>query len=385
MSKKKILVIGMANSIHLNKWLSLFRNTNHDFLIFPSTVFKKPNEEYIKYNKTFLLNSTKKFKLFHLPYSLLNFLFLKIDHLIFKRFFKKYFLGRVINKFKPDFIHTIEFQNAGYLYDDYLKKNHKKKVWILTNWGSDINYFINFDFHKKKIKRLLSLADKYSAECLRDYNLAKKYGFKGNNLPCFPNSGGINYTFAKKYLPNSFSEKEKIILVKGYQSIFSNASLVIKALGKLHKMLLNYKIIFFSCDDRLTPDINNLIYKYNLNVNTISQKRPIKNIDMMKLYSKSLIIISNSLSDGISTSMLEAMSMGVFPVQSNASCFQSWINHKKNGYIFKKNSIRDLIKGIEFSLIENDILKNSFHYNKKLVFKNANYEKLKKKALVFYE
>ena len=41
MSKKKILVIGMANSIHLNKWLSLFRNTNHDFLIFPSTVFKK--------------------------------------------------------------------------------------------------------------------------------------------------------------------------------------------------------------------------------------------------------------------------------------------------------------------------------------------------------
>ena len=56
---------------------------------------------------------------------------------------------------------------------------------------------------------------------------------------------------------------------------------------------------------------------------------------MMKLYSKSLIIISNSLSDGISTSMLEAMSMGVFPVQSNASCFQGWVDHKKNGYIFK--------------------------------------------------
>ena len=375
----------MVNSIHLNKWLSLFRNTNHDFLIFPSTVFKKPNEEYIKYDKTFLLNSSKKFKLFHISKSLFNFLFLKIDHLIFNRVFQKYFLGKVINKFNPDFIHTIEFQNAGYLYSDYLKKNYKKNIWILTNWGSDINYFKNFDFHKKKIKRLLSLADKYSAECLRDYNLAKKYGFKGKNLPCFPNTGGINYSLTKKYIPNSFSEKEKIILVKGYQSIFSNASLVIKVFGKLHKELMNYKIIFFSCDDKLIPDINNLIYKYNLNVNIISQKRPIKNIDMMKLYSKSLIIISNSLSDGISTSMLEAMSMGVFPVQSNASCFQGWVDHKKNGYIFKKNSISDLTKGIEFSLVKNDILENSFYYNKKKVFKNANYEKIKKKALVFYE
>ncbi len=174
MSKKKILVIGMVNSIHLNKWLSLFRNTNHDFLIFPSTVFKKPNEEYIKYDRTFFLNSSKKFKLFHISKSLFNFLFLKIDHLIFNRVFQMYFLGKVINKFNPDFIHTIEFQNAGYLYSDYLKKNYKKNIWILTNWGSDINYFKNFDFHKKKNKKIAIFGRQIFSRMFKRLQFSKK-------------------------------------------------------------------------------------------------------------------------------------------------------------------------------------------------------------------
>jgi hypothetical protein len=42
-------------------------------------------------------------------------------------------------------------------------------------------------------------------------------------------------------------------------------------------------------------------------------------------FQKSRIYIGASRSDGISTSFLEAMNYGAFPIQTNTSCAQDWI------------------------------------------------------------
>src|SRR5207244_9022484 len=114
---------------------------------------------------------------------LLEFLFGCFRHTIW--------LGLLIRWLKPDIVHSLEFQRAGYptlAARPYAGRSFP--TWIVTNWGSDIYLFGRLAAHIPRIKAVLATCDFYSCECQRDVQLAKELGLKGETLPIFPNSGG---------------------------------------------------------------------------------------------------------------------------------------------------------------------------------------------------
>jgi glycosyltransferase involved in cell wall biosynthesis len=46
---------------------------------------------------------------------------------------------------------------------------------------------------------------------------------------------------------------------------------------------------------------------------------------MLKHFAEARVYIGISLSDGISTSLLEAMATGCYPIQTNTSCAREWL------------------------------------------------------------
>jgi hypothetical protein len=52
---------------------------------------------------------------------------------------------------------------------------------------------------------------------------------------------------------------------------------------------------------------------------------------MLDLFASARIYIGISLSDGISTSLLEAMAMGAFPIQTSTACVEDWIYNRASG------------------------------------------------------
>ena len=58
------------------------------------------------------------------------------------------------------------------------------------------------DYLEGVIKKVLENCDFYSCECYRDVELAKQYGFKGHQLPVYPNTGGFNTNLIKKIKVN---------------------------------------------------------------------------------------------------------------------------------------------------------------------------------------
>jgi glycosyltransferase involved in cell wall biosynthesis len=76
---------------------------------------------------------------------------------------------------------------------------------------------------------------------------------------------------------------------------------------------------------------------------------------MLNLFSKARIYVGLSKSDGISTSMLEAMALGAFPIQTDTSCASEWIFSSAGGFIVdyqKEVSVRDSL----IEALENDLL-----------------------------
>jgi len=317
---KKILLIGMVDSIHTAHWIERIVDIDCEIHIFPSRTHRRIHpllQKLIKENQNLsLMYSFPSQKVS--PY--LNYLTRTVNFATFNLY--RWLLKRAIETKSYSHIHCLEIQHAGYLLLE-IKSDALSNVQIIcTNWGSDIYYFSRFDSHLKKIKKLLSLTDLYAAECERDYELARKMGFSGKELPLIPNSFKLNSNVMDQEDVTARSQ----IIVKCYGEVFGLGMILISVIDKFLDIHQDASVLLYSVTDDLLSDAQNLERKFPKRVRISSIRNPMSSNQIAAEYQKSLIYIGASRSDGISTSFLEAMNYGAFPIQTNTSCAQDWID-----------------------------------------------------------
>src|SRR5205823_14034717 len=92
-------------------------------------------------------------------------------------------LARTIRKVRPDIVHSLEIQHAGYLTcSARLMLGDRFPPWIVSNWGSDTHIFGRLDAHRAQVRQVLTLCDYYTSECYRDVRAAQDLGFTGGVL-----------------------------------------------------------------------------------------------------------------------------------------------------------------------------------------------------------
>ena len=387
----KILFIAMSESIHTSRWISQIKeNKNFEIYLFPSYPYRIIRDELhdikicIPFFSLYLVINKilgKKFA---------NFFHIKIinSRYYYSSFKQKCRLKKYLLKIKPDLIHTLETQGAGYLLSE-VKTNLSNKyvfpLWWHTNWGSDIYIFGKLLDHQNKIKNVLSNCDFYSCECQRDVDLAIKFGFKNTILPVFPNTGGLNIKKIKNLLENSKpTSQRRNILLKGYQGWAGRALVGIKALSMCSDILKDYTIVIYSNTNSEDIIIASQLLSedFNLKVILLDENTPHDII----LYNHSLARISIGLSigDAISTSLLEAMAVGSFPIQSCTSCANEWFDNNITGYIVPPEDPNDIANYIRKALSDDDLVDNASKINIDKISKSVNYDLLKEKTNNIY-
>lgn len=255
------------------------------------------------------------------------------------RFFSNWLRGALIAlraaRFSPDLIHVLEFQNAGYslLRARKLSKTVRGSKLLLTPYGSDIFWFQNFPNHLRKIRKLLQIADAISCECRRDELLASKYGFTGRFTPRIPAFGGVNLLE-----PSADRGDRNVIAIKGYQYSLGQALNAIRAVELVSHALKNFDIVLFSCNRVTVRAAKNLAQTTGLSVVT-HRKFALTNQQVLDLFTRSVLYIGLSKSDGISASMIEAMANGAVPIQSNSSCGGEWLEESVGGYLVSYDDV----------------------------------------------
>jgi hypothetical protein len=293
--RKQILVIGMADSVHLARWLSQFIDQPIDFTLFPSS----PHRHIHPILKNLSISTSQQMTVTLKPPSM-KWLALPLSALDipFKNFFRSRLLRRLISNQKFDLIHALELQHAGYLLLGTQLAPNLPKVFI-TNWGSDIYWFQQFPKHKAKIIQLLNIASFYSAECHRDIEIVRQLGYTGKTMPVIPNSGGINLDeIPKDSIPTS---QRRRIMIKGYTGFVGQALVAIKACELAAEYLQGYEVVIYSASLKARIRSMKLRYIHNVQVTILKKRTP--HHEMLKHFSEARLYIGISLSDGISTSL----------------------------------------------------------------------------------
>ena len=133
-------------------------------------------------------------------------------------------------------------------------------------------------------------------------------------------------------------------MIKGYTGFVGRALLALKACELVAEQLHGYEIIIYSASLKVRIRALKLRHIHKVSV-TILKKR-IPHHRMIQHFSEARIYVGISLSDGISTSLLEAMATGCYPIQTETSCANEWLTMDSAQTVsdISVNSISESIK-----------------------------------------
>jgi glycosyltransferase involved in cell wall biosynthesis len=147
-------------------------------------------------------------------------------------------------------------------------------------------------------------------------------------------------------------------MIKGYTGFVGRADLALQACQIAAESLRGFEIVLYSSDLKSRRLARGLAKNHNISV-TIYKKHKLSHEKMLELFRSARIYIGISESDGISTSLLDAISSGCFPIQTNTSCANEWVTDGLTGSLVDFNDVNSISSAIHMALTNDDLVDNA--------------------------
>jgi len=387
----KILFVAFPFSIHTARWIRQLEHTGWEIHLFPSmdfhplhssitgiTYYQPSGYEFSKIpGNKYIADIVSR-----IPFKRKNFvrkLSSGFSRSIGMNKSSAAKLSAVIKKIKPDIIHSLETQHAGYLVKesrDLIKGDFP--VWIHSNWGIDLHFFGRLKSHQVRIKETLNAIDILIVEGKRDEVLAADFGFKGT-IQTFSSVGG---GFVKPPIDITPPSLRRKILIKGSEDIVRRGLVALRAVERCADMLSGYEIILYSANEITAAAAELSALRSGLQI-TVSIS--VSHEEMLRLNSQAKLSICVNVSDGLPNAMLEAMMMGAFPIQSETSLAGEWIEHGRNGMLVPPEDPDIIEKAIRESLGNDEMVDTAVSVNRKLIMDRLDYNQVRERVIEMYK
>jgi glycosyltransferase involved in cell wall biosynthesis len=290
-------------------------------------------------------------------------------------------LARLIERLRPDVVHSLEFQRAAYLTLE-AKQLMRGRLprWIATNYGSDIYWFSRFPEHEKRIRAVLRECDFYTCECHRDVVLARKLGLTKPVPLVSPNAGGIDLEDARRLCAAGPVSTRRLIAVKGYESWHGRGLVALRAIELAEDALRGYEIAVTLASPAVAARARELRAE-GLDITVLPS---LAHREVLRVYGRARASLALSATDGLSTSTLEAVAMGAFPIQSNSSCLDEWVENGRTGFLVDAEDAEGAAAALRRALGDDRLVDGAAAANAAVVRARLDERLLKPKAIELY-
>ena len=328
----RILFVAMSDSVHTARWIAQVADCGWDLHLFPSLDFgathallRNVTVHHSFYGGDVGRNPTARRRGINLGFRSSAY----VARMAMKQLrpdYRSRALARLVKRLRPAIVHSLEFQAAGYMTLDAQQAiGDSFPTWIATNWGSDLTLFGRLPAHRERIHSILARCDYYSCECTRDIALARDFGLKGETFPVLPNAGGFDLAEAWSLRAPGPTSGRRLVMLKGYQHWAGRALVGLRALARCADALTGHTVVVYGAGDEVR--LAAVLFAADTGVDTIVLPRLTTHREILGYHGRARVSIGLSIGDAISTSFLEAMLMGAFPIQSDTSCGDEWAAH----------------------------------------------------------
>ena len=294
-------------------------------------------------------------------------------------------LAGVIRWLKPDIIHSMEIQHAGYLtLEARAKLKGRFPPWVVSDWGSDIYLFGRLSEHQEKIRAVMSACDYYHTECHRDVRLAKEFGFKGEVLPVLPVAGGFDIESIRKFRQPGPTSARRLIVLKGNQGWVYRALVGLRAIELCADLLLEkgYRVAIYLASPDTQMAAKLLTQSSGLPIEIIPRS---PHEEMLRLHGRARASIGLGISDALSTSALEAVVMGSFPIQSNTSCLGEIVRDGESGILVHPEDPEAVAAALRRAVTDDELVDRAAEINARAAEEHLSHSVVRPQLLKTYE
>lgn len=292
-------------------------------------------------------------------------------------------LENKIREIEPQVVHSFVMYLATAPMREVMD-NHPHIKWIYSSWGSDLYFYRNREKELGEMRQTLPKLNYMFADCQRDYRIAVENGFSGELLGIFPGGGGYDFT-STDHLMISLDQR-KNILVKGYHGLHGRCIPVLKGLWEIRDKieLLGYDVIVFGAGEEVQEYVANSPLK---NWKMLQVFGFLPHSKVMQLMGEAFLYIGNSLSDGTPNTLLEAIIMGAFPVQSNpGGATKELVEHKKNGLLIEDpENFKAITELLEEGINNFELRRQAVAWNLEKIKPELEREHVRQKVLKAYQ
>jgi len=364
---KRLLMVGLPNSPHLHRWMRMISDPDLTVIVFPSIKIDDPSlanfplvglrniDADLPHGTYVVSPSDCRSPNADEHDAAWNYTPLTHHFISHQNLASADRLIACIDRFQPDLLHSFETQIAGYLVAETSRRRALSMPWIHSTWGSDLALYGRMKGHGEKLRQTFRGIDLHLADCPRDRELARAYGYSGPELPIIPSSGGVDVETLAAMASQPPSRRRRIV-VKGYHNWAGRNLFALSALVLSAQKLTGYEITVLNADDTLYEWAGIISNRTDLKVHALP--RLASHEAVLAELAKARLLVSLGISDGLVTMVLEAMTLGAFPIQSQAGCSAEWFVDGIGGLSVPVNDTRAVSDAI-IRAVESDDLVDS--------------------------
>ncbi len=388
----RILFVAQAVSIHTARWISQLRDQGWDIHVFDmlgsfphaelsgiteySLLFPRkipPRNGKPLYDHPFFLSRGWD----PFPLSLAGFFIRRLFRNRTRR------LANLIRAIQPDVIHSMELQTESYHLLDASKQlgGSLGAPWIVTTWGSDIFYYQRFQEHLEKIRHLLQQCDYLIPDCSRDVTLARDLGFSGKIPLILPGSGGYAVDDMRRFAAAGKPSQRRVIMLKGYEGWAGRALVAVEAIEACADLLHEYEIVVYAASSEVLKKLRALQHQKKLKITSLPRS---PHRTMLELFGRSRIALAVNVTDGIPNAMLEAMTLGTFPIQSDTQSTAEWITQGVNGILVDPQDPGSVARAMQRALRDDALIDSAAAHNLRLVSERLDVSVVRPRVIEMY-
>ncbi len=338
----RICFISLGNFSHIGIYLDYFKQAGHDvhFIALSPGPERDVPVHNIGFGKTYSAGKGKWKYPFSMPRA-----------------------KRLIKKLKPDIVHAHYATSAG--LTALACGFHPT---IVTVHGSDLTVGVQSRIWKPILKRIFKFCNCVNTVSKDLENKVLSLGIEPDKIESLTPGIDTNKFEFVEHPEITQSGALKLICTRRLEPVFDHQT-IIKALVLLKEKGVSFEMTFVG-DGSLLEELKKQVKEAGLS-DSVTFTGRVPNEKLPELLSKHDVYLSASLWDGASLSLLEAMSVGLFPIVSDIKANSAWLKHKVDGLLHRVGDTEDLAKNIQYLYEYPQIAAEAVINNRKKVVESA--------------
>lgn len=296
-------------------------------------------------------------------------------------------LQRIIEQTKPDLVHALRIPFEGMT----LSFCRMKVPFAVSVWGNDITLHAGGSREMKSLtRRTLEMASGLAADTARDIRLGYAWGFaKDHPTLNIPGSGGVSSGSVLLTAEKNAADWSRLPMMehlvinpRGFRpgsvrndTFFRSIPIVLRQLPDT---------LFICCSMQGQAEAEAWLDELQIRRNTILLPTVLQE-SLWGLFRKADVSVSVSEHDGTPNSLLEAMTIGCFPIAGDIESIREWIVPGVNGILVDPNDPELLASAIINALMNPQLRAEAAMRNREIIRARAESRRVQTEIELFYQ